>query len=571
MLQGCQAVAEKYFLPVNGIRDMEYDVEENYRIPVPMRDGINLYADIYHPITDKNIPTILVRIPYSLTLTNSVKSEAIARFWARRGYHVVIQATRGRYQSEGEFYPLRNERNDGVDTLNWLSSQAWYDGRLGMWGGSAFGHTQWVLADQENPGPKALNIQISSTSNYDMFYPGGGFSLESALFWAIRSKKANGKIANQHELNKGYSGFSLLEADNRAYTDISYFNDWVRHTERDNYWSEIDGVDRAKNVKAPVLLAAGWFDPYLPSQLRDFKTIRSSENPVVANKSRLIIGPWAHATSVKLPGKVKTEDYRQAVLANSIDWFDRILKFEKHHQKPTFPVKIYVMGENVWRNEHEWPLQRAKYTSYYLLSAGDAGHTLNGELSLRSSKENLKEDSYIYDPKNPVQSAGGAVLGFNAGIKLQNNIEQRPDVLVYTTPKLKQATEVTGPIKVVLYVTTTALSTDFTAKLVDVHPDGSAYNVTDGLLRKKYRPQIGRLHKQEPEKIEIELWPTSMVFKEGHQIRLEISSSNYPRYDRNPNTGNKNYEEDNPVSAKQSIFHGERYHSRIILPIIERS
>jgi len=566
-LQGCQSFAEKMFLPTDDVRVAEYSTTVEKHAPVPMRDGVRLYADVYHPIASIKTPTILVRIPFANTFSNRLKSGVIARYWARRGYHVVVQGTRGRFQSEGVFYPLRNERQDGIDTLQWLDQQDWFDGRLGMWGGSAFGYTQWVLYDQQLPGPGALNIQIASTSFYDMFYPGGGFSMESALFWAIRSYKGNGDIATQQELSKGADGFPLIDADERAIADIPYFNDWVKHTKRDDYWKSIDDVNRANDVKAPVLLMAGWFDPFLPSQLKDFQSVQNSKDPEVKNKSRLIIGPWAHAESVKFPGDVEVDDYRKAVLAPSVAWFDKILKFKSDNTVKAAPVRLYVMGEHSWRDEQEWPLKRTQYTPFFLASSGKAGASFtDGKLVTSPSRDEQQNDTFVYDPNDPVPSTGGAMLGINAGIRKQNALETRDDVLVFSSEPLTQPVEVTGPVKVVLYVKTTAINTDFTAKLVDVHPDGLAFNVSDGLLRQQYH----RTDVTEPKKIEIDLWPTSMLFKRGHQIRIQISSSNYPRYDRNPNTGSYIPLEHQAVEATQTIFHNEKYPSRIVLPIIPR-
>jgi len=566
-LQGCQSMAERMFLPTEGVRNAEYATAVDKPIAIPMRDGVNLYADVYHPLTDAKAPTILVRIPFANTFSNRLKSSVIAKYWARRGYHVVIQGTRGRYRSEGTFYPLRNERNDGIDTLEWLKKQVWFDGRLGMWGGSAYGYTQWVLYDQFQPGSGALNIQIASSHFYDMFYPGGGFSLESALFWAIRSFKGNGEIPTQQELNNGYAGFPLIDTDNRAIADITYFNDWAMHTQRDKYWLQIDGVDRATQIKVPVLLMAGWYDPFLPSQLKDFADLQQSAHPDVARRSRLVIGPWAHAESVTFPDGVETQDYRKAVLEPSVAWFDEILKYKSSEKLSLAPVRVYVMGAQVWRDENEWPLKRTQFTPYYFASSGHAATTLtDGQLTEVPGKNKIQSDKFTYDPNQPVPSAGGALIGINAGIRKQNDIEKRRDVLVYSTAPLRNDIEVTGPIKVVLYVKTTAVNTDFTAKLVDVHPDGSAYNVSDGLLRKEYK-QMGSA---QPDKIEINMWPTSMLFKTGHRIRVEISSSNYPRYDRNPNTGNTIPIERQTIIAEQEVVHGEHYPSHILLPIIPR-
>lgn len=567
-MHGCAAINARYFMPNEGVRQATYKITVDRGIKFRTSDGIYLVSDIYHPKTDEPKPTILVRIPFTATFVNKIKSDSVAYFWASRGYHVVIQGTRGRFKSGGKYYPLRTERSDGIETLHWLAEQPWFDGRLGMWGGSAFGYTQWVIADQDDPGPKALAIQIASTDFHSMFYPGGAFSLESSLYWAARSHGEKDVIPDMTVLKRGYIGFPLIETDDRSIGDVEFFNDWVKHTGRDEYWADIDGENRAKSLKAPVLLMAGWYDPFLPTQLKDFITIRSEAAPRVARESILIIGPWTHAGSVTWPDGTSSGDYRKDVLAPSIPWFDYHLGMENVSQPYPAPFRIYIMGDNIWRDEYEWPLARTQFTDYFLESKGSANSIVgNGALALSAPKQDLF-DSFQYDPLNPVQSAGGTMLGPNAGIALQNKVEERNDVLVYTTTSLERDIEVTGPINVVLYVKTTAENTDFTAKLVDVYPDGRAFNISEGIIRRGYlsrNPDISV-----PTKIHIELWPTSNNFKKDHKIRLEISSSNYPRFDRNLNTGTFIPEEVMPVSATQKIYHGEMWPSKITLPVIPR-
>lgn len=544
-----------------GARPPEFAVRIERQATMTTPDGITLVSDIYLPETPDTKPTILVRIPYSKTFSNKFFATVVGRFWAERGYTVVIQGTRGRYESGGRYYPLRDERQDGIETLRWIAKQPWFDGRLGMWGGSYFGYTQWVLASQVNPGPSALMIQIASTSFYEMFYPGGAFSLESALYWAVSSHGEQDIEPSPEALERGYNGYPLVEADDRAIGDIPFFNDWVSHPERDEYWREIDGEDRAKRLVASVLLMAGWYDPFLPSQLKDFIRIRREARSEVGSASRLIIGPWAHARTLTFPDGTTPRNYRFESLAPSVPWFDQ-------HWWPSgsalqAPVRIFVMGKNVWRDEQEWPLARTRYTPYYLRSAGNANSSSgDGVLTLTPPTSKEPPDTYVYDPRNPVPTAGGAMIGPRAGIALQNAIEERKDVLGYSTLPLEEDIEVTGPIKLVLYGSTTATHTDFTGKLVDVHPDGSAYNVSEGILRRKYdQPDA-------PTEIEIDLWPTSMVFLKGHRIRLEVSSSNYPRFDRNPNTGRQIATETSPVVATQTIYHSTEIPSRLILPVI---
>jgi len=564
-LGGCQALVSRLILPKEGIREPQYPVRIERDATMTTSDAIALVADVYRPQTDEKTPTILVRIPFTKTFKNSLGADAVGRFWASRGYTVVIQGTRGRYKSGGVYYPLLPERRDGIETLQWLARQPWFDGRLGMWGGSAFGYSQWVLADQSEPGPTALMIQISSTDFRRMFHPGGAFSLESALFWAARSHGAKDVDPSFDALERGFNGFPLIEADDRAVGDVPFFNDWATHTELDAYWETIDGESRARTIKSPVLLMAGWYDPFLPTQLRDFETLRREAGPRIAAQSRLIVGPWTHADPVRFPDGSTAGDYRPASLAPSLPWFDHHLLGRPMNGSLAAPVRIYVMGENVWRDEQEWPLARTQYTVFYLTGSGGANSSKgDGKLTPVQPSANEPADSYVYDPRRPVPSRGGAMLGPRAGIALQNEVEARGDVLVYSTEPLERDLEATGPVSAVLYVSTTAPNTDFTVKLLDVHPDGKAYNISDGILRRAY-PDAQR---GSPNEITIELWPTSMLFRRGHRIRIEVSSSNYPRYDRNPNTGGNILTETVPVAATQTVYHGVDAPSRIILPVI---
>ncbi len=545
-----------------GIRGSEFAVRIERGIKVPMSDGVILITDIYHPQRISETPTILVRIPLFKAMKPRLFANVIGRLWAERGYTVVIQGIRGHYGSGGAYYPLRDERKDGTDTLAWITRQSWFNGRLGMWGGSYFGYTQWVLADQVNPGPTALMIQLCSTDFHGMFYPGGAFSLESALYWAVWSASGQAESPLPSILEPGYKGFPLIKADDRVGKDIGYFNDWVVHSERDSYWQKIDEEKRPESLVAPVLLMAGWYDPFLPTQLNDFIRIKQGASPKVAASSRLVIGPWSHARNLTFPGGLTTRNYRLETLAPSVAWFDQYLRNESVSGGKA-PVSIYVMGKNIWREEQEWPLARGQNMSFYLHSAGSANSDKGkGQLTLLEPTSQEPSDGYVYDPQNPVPSAGGAVMGARGGIALQNAVENRQDVLVYTTSILKQDTEVTGPVTLILYVSTTAPNTDFTAKLVDVHPDESTYNVTEGILRQSYKGI------NQPTKIQIDLWPTSMVFLKGHKIRLEVSSSNYPRFDRNPNTGRIIAMETTPVTAKQTVYHDAISPSYLILPII---
>ena len=541
-----------------------YNVTIDRHVTMVATDGTELVADIYHPQELDKPPTILVRLPYSDTLYNRVAATAVGTFWAERGYTVVLQGTRGRFDSGGDYYPLWYEREEGSDTLAWLKTQSWFDGRLALWGGSYFGYTEWAVSDHKDPTPSAMMVSLASTDFHGMFYPGGAFSLESALYWANESQGRLDVEPDPDALDRGYAGFPLIDAAKRAGNDVNFFRDWVNHPTRDWYWRHVDGDNRASEVHCPVYFMAGWSDPFLPSELRDYEELTSNASRTVAAQSHLVIGPWAHAHTVELPDGSTPGNYRTGSIAPAIPWFDQLFSLPGAGSFP--PVRVFVMGRNQWRDESEWPLQRTQFTPFYLHGKNAANGTVNGGyLSTVPPQDHEPADHFTYDPNHPAPSAGGAMLGPNAGYQLQNDIERRSDVLIYSTPPLDRDTEVTGPVKAILFVTSDAPNTDFTAKLVDVHPDGTAYNVCDGILRRSYESA------DRVERVEIELWPTSMVFMQGHRIRLEVSSSNYPRYDRNPNTGRGIATETTPRLAHQSVYHAAATPSEIILPIIPPS
>ncbi len=572
VLTGCDAVtdliANHFFLPNENVRSAMYEVTTERRVAMETRDDVTLRADVHHPDGIATTPTILVRIPFSLTFANRMRSDVIGRYWASRGYTVVIQGTRGRYESEGKFYPLRYEREDGLDTLQWLVGQPWYNGRLAMWGGSSFGHTQWAIADQINPGPDAYFVQIASTSFRDMFYPGQAFSLESAVYWTIRSRGDEDREVSMRDLEKGVQTLPLLQADDVAIGNTEFYNDWLIHKDDATYWNNIDGTHRAESLQAPMLLMGGWYDPFLPTQLEDFQRITQKAKPEVSAHSKLIIGPWGHATEVHVPGMTDSVPYRRGSLAPSVPWFDYHLGLSEVASLPA-PVTLFVMGENIWREEQEWPLARAQNTSLFFHSHGKANASMDdGWLDWQPPRNSEPSDTYVYDPLDPVPTAGGPMLGGRSGIVLQNDIEGRTDVLVYTTVPMDEPVEVTGQVWGDLFITTDAPSTDFTVKLVDVHLDGSAYNVCDGIVRQSYDQTNQKATK--PVKVTIDLWPTSHVFLAGHRIRVEISSSNFPRFARNLNTGEPFASATRAQPATQSIHHTDIFPSRILLPIIPR-
>lgn len=549
----------------------QHQVKIERKVSFETSDGTRLSADLFHPADLKKSPTILVRIPFSETPETSFLVENIGRLWAERGFTAVIQGTRGRFKSGGEFYPMTFERKDGIETLSWLAKQPWYNGEIGGWGGSAYGQTLWSIADQTAPPINSMEVYFTSTDFRKMFYTGNAFSLYTALGWAFRSHdkhRDEDGWPSTERIVRAANRWPMKDADKSDLGhEVDFFQDWVRHKNDDDYWKQVDGSNQNCKFHGPVLFLAGWFDPFLTTELIDFHNVCKTDK---SQKTRIVIGPWSHARDVDLPNFQSSDNFRPKSVALSLPWFKETLTKQSTLSKPQQRISIFVMGVNKWRNENEWPLARTKYTAMFLQSGGHAnGSTSDGMLTLVAPAAESSENRYIYDPNKPVPTTGGAMIGHAAGMYLQNEVEKRSDVLNYTTDSLTEDIEVTGPVKVTLYVATDAPCTDFTAKLVDVYPNGKAYNLCNGILRRHYSSlNADKSDKAVPTKIEIDLGATSNVFRKGHSVRLEISSSDFPRFDRNPNTGGDPAIENNPRTAHQQMFSGSKFPSRIILPIV---
>jgi hypothetical protein len=579
VLLGLAAGCGKWQAKKLGISAPEYRVRVDKDVMVAMRDGVELAADIYFPEGVEKAPVILIRTPYgkdmqrAMSLRGGPSNEMLL---AQRGYVVIVQDVRGRYGSGGDFYPFIKDGDDGQDMIKWIEAQAWYEGKLGTYGGSYLGTTQWF----ESPGMdlSAMHLTVTSPNLKEVLYTGGELHLMTVYFWSMimGEHKADvgtaAKIAT--DLDKYISTLPLDQADDAAGRDVIYFDQALDPTE---IWKIYEGVNfenRYREVSAPAVFVAGWYDMFEGPQLKDFGRLLN-EGAGNAKDSVLIVGPWGHGS-----GGDKSVDYgpeadmKKALgPAHLLAWFDYWLKGIDNGVKDWPRVKIFVMGDNVWRDENEWPLKRAQYTSYYLHSGGKANTAKgDGVLSLEAPAGDEAEDRFSYDPMNPVPTLGGNNLGLNLGAYNQAKVEARQDVLCYTTEVLKEDVEVTGPISGELWAASDAVDTDFTMKLVDVYPDGKAVNIQDGIVRAMYRDNDPAhptpLKPGAVEQYQIDLWASSNVFKAGHRIRVEVSSSNFPRFNRNLNTGEAPAGAARPVIARQTIYHDPGRDSRIILPVI---
>ena len=528
-----------------------------------MHDGVELAANVFLPPGHTRFPVILERTPYG-------KGEAITPNYAallQHGYAIVVEDVRGRYESGGVFDPLHQEGSDGDDTLNWIARQPWSNGKIGMTGGSYRGIVQWQAALRNNPHLKAIFPVVSGDDDYrDRFYStGGAMKLGQRLEWMAE----NLRTPSFHpDFSRFILHLPLTTSDLAATGQISpMYRAVITHPAYDGFWRSISTREALARIKVPVFAVGGWYDNFAESDLDAFTALRQT-----SGLNRILIGAWPHNMSYKFPGVDLGPNSAIPVRALQIQWFDQWLMGKDTPLLSRPPVKIFVMGANRWREDSQFPPADARSQALYLSSrAGANGLSGDGALSLRVPSRS-PQDRYVYDPRNPVPTRGGAVCCnpkiFPWGPMDQRPVEQRSDVLVYTSAPLQEPLEVVGPVKAVLYVSSTARDTDFTAKLVDVSPDGEARNLTDGILRLRYRDSLSASLPLQPGqvyRVTIDAGVTANVFLPGHRIRLEISSSNFPRFDRNPNTGGSIAQETHLLKAAQTVYHDRQHPSQLLL------
>lgn len=541
---------------------------ERLSVPVPLRDGVRLRADVFLPRATGRWPTVLFRTPYG----RKGPSSRSYRGFVQRGYAVVLEDVRGRYASEGVFGTIDQEGPDGSDTINWIAGQPWSNGEVAMAGGSYLGMAQWWAASEQNRHLVAISPLFSGDDEYsDRFYStGGALKLGHRLLWLAENLTPPFHL---RPLFSSYIAHLPLRTSDVAATGVRLrvWREAVNHPSYDAYWKSHSIRERAKQINLPVLSMGGWFDNYAESDLDMFSRLAADHAPI-----ETWIGPWGHNPARKF----STRDFGSAanipIRSTQADWFDRWMHRTPIEEEQRVPsLHLFVMGPNVWREEQEWPLARTRYTAFYLGSGGHANSRAGDGGLYRSPVRKAPRDTFVYDPKSPVPTVGGAICCepkiLPPGPLDQSLVEKRSDVLVYTSAVLREDLEVTGPVKALLYVATSANDTDFTAKLVDVQKDGRALLVSDGLLRLRYRLSLDKpvfVKRNAAYQITIDAGVTSYVFAVGHRIRLEISSSNFPRFDRNMNSSAPNADVTKAVKARQMVFHEKDYPSALILPVI---
>ena len=567
----------------------EHLIRVLYDLKTTMRDGVRLSSDVFLPRGGGAFPTLLLRTPYETLHEPHIDWAA---WWAKRGYAVVIQDCRGRFESEGVFQPYRDEGRDGHDTLEWIANQPWCNGKIGTSGRSYGGLFQWQLAPLRSPYLTAMAPQVIMGDYFKDCHRVGGAvqwtltGFASVIFTTSVSLMQRG-ATHIFGNSEYYRHLPLMTLDEATIgREVPWYREWCEHVFYDDYWKAINTEDKLDQIDVPIRQQAAWYDPYTAPALRTWSKMRErgASEHTRQNQSVYVI-PWTHhlPDSSKLgdldfgPGAVidlKEDDLR---------WFDHWLKGFDTGITSEPPVKLFVMGENRWRFEHEWPLARTQFTRYFLHSGGRANSVYGDGTLSPDAPAGEPPDRYDYDPANPVGTLGGnnstwtwmkfAQEPIYPGPVDQRPLERRDDVLVYTAPPLDADLEVTGPIEAVLYAESSARDTDFTAKLVDVYPDGRAIHLAEGIIRARHRKTLESMELLTPGQVEeyrIELAPTSNVFLKGHRIRVEISSSNFPRFDRNLNTGEDIFRGTRMEVAHQTVLHSTEYPSHIVLPVIPR-
>jgi len=582
----------------------------------PMRDGVMLATEVYRPAGQGRFPVVLERTPYNRRspAPGTDCDSPTGQFFAERGYVLLSQDVRGRYRSGGEFDAMRQEADDGYDAVEWAAAQAWSNGKVGMIGGSYVGLTQWQAAIKQPPHLVAIAPHYSSSDyHHGWTYQGGAFDLWFAMSWISQTlapdtlqRRLEAEGMSAEEVTEEVTAF-VTKGRTQLFDDwlrqvplkdfdgfrrdgniAAYFDEWVARPRYDDYWATLDLETKYPQVQVPALVTGGWYDIFQTGTVRNFQGMQAMGGSDTARAgTKLIVRALCHACPADTTaGEVDFgPDNALDLNATWARWFDYWLKGIDNGVPDDPAVRIFVMvppdtgttGDGFWITADAFPPRDVVETRFYLESGGNA-NTSRGDGVLTpegpGESSDVHADEYVYDPHDPVPTVGGNMCCRDdmlaSGAFDQRDVEQRDDVLVYSTPPLEEDVVVIGPVRVDLWAASSAPDTDFTAKLVDVHVDGYAQNISEGIVRARYRNS-----NEEPSWITpgavhdytIDLGHTATVFRKGHRIRLEVSSSNYPHFDRNPNTATVFGEGGQLMPASQQVWHDQGHPSQLVLQV----
>jgi len=550
----------------------KYEIVPRIDVKVPMRDDVKLSTDLFIPEGKGPWPVILTRTPYGNN--DPLRCERLLWF-TRHGFATAFQDCRGRFDSEGEWEPFRSEREDGLDTLEWLSKQDFCNGNIGVIGRSYEGYCTWALAWDSNPALKAI-IPIVPLPDPVVNVP----YQNGALFWnmIVWGMMVHGRT-NQHtgviDWIKLYKHAPLRTLDKAAGIESKTWQHWLDHPTLDDWWKTVCYMDKFNKVDVPALHICGWYDDDGISTYKNYPGMRkNAKSNKTKDEQYLIIGCWPHKTNISsVVGEI---DFGPQALIDlngmMFRFFARHLAGEEHSTKSEPRCRIFIMGENRWHGFDDFPIPNAVTTKYYLHSRGNANSLFgDGLLSNELPSGDEQSDNYIYDPDNPVPYVTDPVALQLGEACDQQSIERRPDVLVYTSKPLENDVVICGRVFAEIYISTNVQGTDFTGKLVDVYPNGRAIQICDGIQRAEFRNSLEKaqwLEKDKIYKITIDMWATGIRFLKGHSIRLEISSSAVPKFTRHMNTSKDQGWETKPQIAKQVVHHSSKYSSALIVDVV---
>ena len=558
-------------------------------VPCRMADGVALRADVYRPTEGGPFPVLLMRLPYDKRQAEGL-NYAHPSWYARHGYVVVVQDCRGRWASEGEWYPFRDEAADGAATIEWAARLPGANGRVGMYGASYAGATQ-LLAATHRPPSLATICPAVTASRYDegWTYEGGALSLAFVASWATQlamdQARRRGDAAEFARLvsafNNGHDWYGCLPLS--AYPPLAngvapYFQDWLAHPPDDDVWRRWSIEADYRRIVAPALHVAGWYDVFLGGSVRNFVGLRrAAGNEVARRGQKLLVGPWTHLPWVSVCDHFDSVAGPRVVDDWQLRWFDHILKGEPDDGLLTSPVTVFVQGEERWRDLDDWPPPGATATPFYLHSDGRANSALGDGRLAPDRPEAEPPDRFVYDPLSPAPSPGGHSCCFEH-VAPMGPIDQEPrerwnTVLVYTSEPLERDLVLLGEASVTLYAATTATDTDWTARLCRIDPAGESINLREGIIRARYRESFAAPSLLEPDRVyryEIVLGPIGVRVPAGHRLRLQVSSSDFPHWDRNLNTGGPLFAEPShaAVVATQTVLHDAAHPSCVALPVM---
>ena len=567
-----------------------YEVEVERSLMIPMRDGVKLATDIYRPKgVNTPLPTVLIRLPYD---KSTYRGATIPAEWfASHGYAVVVQDVRGKFASEGQFRVYQGDMTDWSDTFDWIGAQRWSTGRVGTYGCSYLGEGQIIAAQQRHPRHIAAIAQaaggnIGRVGRRRQFWgsvEGGAFSISINFGWmpVFASIDKGARPMPNVELASFFRTLPVVDMPERAGSPSWDWRNFLERSPDDPWWDAQGYLTADDSVSVAALHVSSWFD-LAEEALEEARIFRANAlNDRAREGQYAIISPTVHcaseaATSETMVGALPVGDARLRYWETYLAWFDRWLKGNERALDSLPRYQYYVIGRNEWRSSETWPVKGMRETAFYLHSDGGANSAAgNGRLSLAPPTRE-RADTFAYDPANPVPARGGSICCTGnpkdvPGSFDNSDIEQRPDVLVYTGDVLREGLELTGPMSAVIYLSSDAPDTDVTVKLLDVFPDGRAMNIQEGITRVRYRDGFDKARMMEPGKVyevPVGLHASSWYLPAGHRLRVEVSSSNFPRFDRNLNTGGRNYDETTWRVAKNSVHHSAPHLSRIMLPVV---